>query len=60
MFLETWMLKSVELVTRLADVRLEYIPQTYSVRVHRTDGSLKLLLGQSGRLPAIEKVIRTG
>jgi len=32
-------------------MRQKYIPQIYKVRVHRTDGTRQLLLGQSGRLP---------
>ena len=38
-------------------MRQKYIPQIYNVRVHRTDGTRRLLLGQAGRLPRIGRVI---
>jgi hypothetical protein len=34
------------------------VPETYSVRVHRTDGTCRLLLGQPGRLPRMGKIIK--
>jgi hypothetical protein len=43
---------------RLARVRQKYRPQTYDVRVHRADGTHRLLLGEAGRLPCIGKVVK--
>jgi hypothetical protein len=37
--------KGVDLAARLSDMRQKYIPQIYNVRVHRTDGTRRLLLG---------------
>jgi len=39
-------------------MRQKYLPQVYNVRVHRTDGTRRLLLGQVGRLPRIGRVIK--
>ena len=35
----------VDLAARLPNMRQKYIPQIYKVRVHRTDGTRRLLLG---------------
>jgi hypothetical protein len=56
-FLETRLSRGVDLAARLPDMRQKYIPQIYNVRVHRTDGTRRLLLGQAGRLPGIGRVI---
>jgi hypothetical protein len=43
---------------RLLSVRPEYLSHIYNVRVHRTDGTRRLLLGESGRPPRIGRVIK--
>ena len=39
-------------------MRQKYRPQTYDVRVHRADGTRRLLLGEAGRLPCIGKLVK--
>jgi hypothetical protein len=39
-------------------VRQKYRPQTYDVRVHRADGTRRLVLGEAGRLPCVEKLVK--
>jgi len=38
-------------------MRQKYLPQIYNVRVHRTNGTRRLLLGQSGSVPRIGRVV---